>query len=87
MPRSAKSHLTVFIVLTVFSLLFSGFLVYAAWFYFTDGENMTIKSFAPGLPAVYLGFMARNEFRGMRAARKTERNRAARAAREAETEL
>lgn len=84
MARSAKSHFIVFLVLTAFSLAFTGFLVYAAWFYFTDGENMTIKSFAPGLPAVYLGFMARNEFRGMRAARKTEANRKKRAARELE---
>lgn len=81
MPRSANSHFLSFIALTVFAAVFASFLGYAAWKYFTDGDNMTIKSFAPGAPAFFLGFMARNEFRGMRAARKTEKVRRARAAR------
>ena len=84
MPRSANSHLFTFILLTLFASVFATFLVFAAYKYVTDGENMELKSFAPGVPAFFLGFLARNEFRGMRAARKTERVRAARAARERE---
>lgn len=82
MPRSANSHLLVFTLLALFALLFAGFLLYAAYFYFTDGENMTLKSFAPGVPAFFLGFLARNEFRAMRAARKTEARMKARRAEE-----
>lgn len=81
MARSANSHLLSFIALTLFALIFGSFLAYAGWKYFTDGKNMSIKSFAPGAPAFFLGFMARNEFRSMRAARKTERVRRNRAAR------
>ncbi|MFT7120461.1 MAG: hypothetical protein ACJAZ9_000634 [Neolewinella sp.] len=77
MARSSRSHLLVFLIVAFFALLFTGFLVTAAYYYFTDGKNMTIKSFAPGLPAVYLGFMARNEWRAMRLTRKTEAKRKA----------
>lgn len=80
MARSANSHLFVFVMLALFASIFVGFLLYAAYFYITDGENMTIKSFAPGVPAFFLGFLARNEFRAMRAARKTEARMKARRA-------
>ncbi|MEM6770152.1 MAG: hypothetical protein AAF597_06170, partial [Bacteroidota bacterium] len=82
MPQTANSHLFRFIMLALFASLFAGFLLYAAYFYFTDGENMTLKSFAPGVPAFFLGFLARTEFRAMRAARKTEARMKARRAEE-----
>lgn len=72
MARTAKKHLFTGLLLAFFSLLFAGFLLYAAYFYVVDGTNMTLASFAPGVPAFFLGFMARNELRAMRAARKTE---------------
>ena len=82
MARSANSHLLVFCMLALFALIFASFLFYAAYFYVTDGTNMTLKSFAPGVPAFFLGFMARNEFRAMRAARKTEARMKARQTKE-----
>ena len=84
MPRSARSHLLTFVLLSVFAMVFGAFLVYGGYKYVTGAENVTLKSLAPGLPAVYLGFMARNEFRAMRAARKSEANRRRRADRERE---
>ena len=53
-------------------MIFAGFLLIAAYYYFTDGKNMTLESFAPGAPALFLGFLARNQFRSYRAARKYE---------------
>lgn len=84
MARSANSHLFVFIMLALFASVFASFLLYAAYFYVTDGKNMTLESFAPGVPAFFLGFLARNEFRAMRAARKTEARMKARREKEAQ---
>ncbi|OAV45573.1 hypothetical protein [Lewinella sp. 4G2] len=76
----ARKHLITGIALGLFALVFAGFLIAAAYFYFTDGENMTIKSFAPGAPALFLGFLSRNQFRSYRAARKLEQWKARQAA-------
>jgi len=72
MPRSSRRHLLVFAILILFTLVFAGFLAVAGYYYFTGAKNVTIKSFSPGLPAVYLGFMARKEWRAMQAMRKME---------------
>lgn len=68
----SRKHLITGILLASFSALFTAFLLTAAYFYFTDGTNMTLKSFSPGAPALFLGFLARNQFRSYRAARKLE---------------
>lgn len=68
----ARKHLIIGISLALFASIFACFLIAAAWFYFTDGKNMTIESFAPGAPALFLGFLSRNQFRSYRAARKLE---------------
>lgn len=75
MSRSSQRHLFNFIVFSVFVLAFAGFLVVAAWYYFHGAENVTIKSFAPGVPAFFLFFLARKEWRAMRAAQKMEKRR------------
>lgn len=72
MPRSSRRHLFIFILLLLFTLVFAGFLAVATYYYLSGAENVTIKSFAPGLPAIYLGFMARKEWRAMKAMRKME---------------
>ena len=69
----ARKHLITGIALAAFALIFASFLAVAAYFYFTDGRNMTLKSFAPGAPALFLGFLSRNQFRSYRAARKLEK--------------
>ena len=68
----ARKHLIVGIALAAFASVFAAFLLTAAYFYFTDGKNMTLESFAPGAPALFLGFLSRNQFRSYRAAKKHE---------------
>lgn len=73
MARSSRKHYINFAVFSLFSLTFASFLVVAAYYYFTDGKDMTIKSFAPGVPAFFLFFLARKEWRSARAVRNMER--------------
>ena len=70
MSKTAKKHLITASALAAFATVFASFLLAAAYFYFTDGKNMNIKSFAPGAPALFLGFLARNQFRSYREVRK-----------------
>ena len=72
MAKTAKKSLFLFFVLTIFALLFGAFLAVGAYYYLTGKEGVTLASLSPGLPAIYLGFMARREWQGMRAARKVE---------------
>jgi hypothetical protein len=71
--RSSRKHYINFAVFSLFSLTFASFLVVAAYYYFTDGKDMTMKSFAPGVPAFFLFFLARKEWRSARAVRNMER--------------
>jgi hypothetical protein len=71
--RSSRKHYINFAVFSLFSLTFASFLAVAAYYYFTDGKDMTIKSFAPGVPAFFLFFLARKEWRSARAVRNMER--------------
>lgn len=73
MARSSRKHFINFAVFSLFSLTFASFLAVAAYYYFTDGKDMTIKSFAPGVPAFFLFFLARKEWRSARAVRNMER--------------
>lgn len=75
MPRSANRHLVSFIIFSVFVLAFTAFLVVTAYYYVNGAENVTIKSFAPGVPAFFLFFLARKEWRSMRAARNMEKRK------------
>lgn len=80
MARSSRKHYISFAVFSLFSLTFASFLAVAAYYYFTDGKDMTIKSFAPGVPAFFLFFLARKEWRSARAVRNMERRRSTSAA-------
>lgn len=75
MARSSRKHYINFAVFSLFSLTFASFLVVAAYYYFTDGKDMTVKSFAPGVPAFFLFFLARKEWRSARAVRNMERRK------------
>lgn len=75
MARTARRHYFTSALLGLFSLVFAAFLGVAAYYYFQGAEGMDIKSFAPGLPAFFLFFMARKEWRSARAARNMERRR------------
>lgn len=68
----SRKHLFTGLALAAFASVFATFLVVAAYYYFTDGRDMKLESFAPGAPALFLGFLARNQFRSYRAARKHE---------------
>lgn len=63
-------------VFGVLCLAFAGFLAYTAYHYLSGTENVTVKSFAPGVPAFFLFFLARREYRSAGAARKTRERRA-----------
>ncbi|NJC25091.1 hypothetical protein [Neolewinella antarctica] len=69
----ARKHLITALALAIFASIFLGFLITTGYFYLTDGTNMTLKSFSPGAPALFLGFLARNQFRSYRTARKHEK--------------
>ena len=73
MARSSRKHYVNCAIFGLFSLTFASFLVVAAYYYFTDGKDMTIESFAPGVPAFFLFFLARKEWRSARATRIMER--------------
>jgi hypothetical protein len=74
-PRSSNRHLVSFVIFSVFVLAFSAFLVVTGYYYLTGEENVTIKSFAPGVPAFFLFFLARKEWRSMRASRNMEKRK------------
>jgi hypothetical protein len=74
-PRSSNRHLVSFIIFSIFVLAFSAFLVVTAYYYLNGAENVTIKSFAPGVPAFFLFFLARKEWRSMRASRNMEKRK------------
>jgi hypothetical protein len=74
-PRSSNRHLVSFIIFSIFVLAFSAFLAVTAYYYLTGAENVTIKSFAPGVPAFFLFFLARKEWRSMRASRNMEKRK------------
>ena len=75
MARSSRKHYINFAVFSLFSLTFASFLGVAAYYYFTDGKDMTVQSFAPGVPAFFLFFLARKEWRSARAVRNMERRK------------
>lgn len=74
--RSSRKHYINFAIFSLFVLAFGSFLVIAAYYYFSGAENMTVKSFAPGVPAFFLFFLARKEWRSAKAARNMEKRRA-----------
>lgn len=78
MPRSARRHFVSAAVIGGFALLFAAFLAVTAYHYFTGAEGVGLASFAPGLPAVFLGFLARREWRNGVLTRRTARRLAAR---------
>jgi len=73
--RSSRKHYINFAIFSLFSLTFASFLGVAAYYYFTDGKDMTVKSFAPGVPAFFLFFLARKEWRSAQAVRNMERRK------------
>jgi hypothetical protein len=75
MARSARKHYVSFIIFSVFVIAFSTFLIVTAYYYVTGKENVDIKSFAPGVPAFFLFFLARKEWRSARAARNMEKRK------------
>lgn len=75
MARSARKHYISFAIFSAFVIAFSTFLVVTAYYYVTGKENMDIKSFAPGVPAFFLFFLARKEWRSARAARNMEKRK------------
>lgn len=75
MSRSSNRHLFNFLVFSFFVLAFSAYLVITAWYYARGADHVNIKSFTPGLPAFFLFFLARKEWRAMRAARNMEKRR------------
>ncbi|WP_026232112.1 hypothetical protein [Neolewinella persica] len=75
MPRSSNRHFVSFLIFSIFVLAFSAFLAVTAYYYLNGAENVTIKSFAPGVPAFFLFFLARKEWRSMRAARNMEKRK------------
>ncbi|MBC6993945.1 hypothetical protein QWY85_09910 [Neolewinella lacunae] len=80
MARTARRHFYTFVFFALFALVFTAFLLVAGYYYLAGAPNASLQSFTPGLPALFLGFMARNEFRAWRAARKTEARLKAKAA-------
>jgi len=74
--RSSRKHYVNCAVFSVFALAFGSFLMIAAYYYLRGDENMTIKSFAPGVPAFFLFFLARKEWRSAKAARNMEKRQA-----------
>lgn len=76
MARSSRKHYINFSIFSLFVIAFGSFLVVAAYYYLNGAENMTIKSFAPGVPAFFLFFLARKEWRSAKAARNMEKRRA-----------
>lgn len=75
MARSARKHYLNFLIFSAFVLAFSTFLVVTAYYYVSGAENVDIKSFAPGVPAFFLFFLARKEWRSARAARNMEKRK------------
>ena len=78
----SRKHLLTGLALAGFATVFAAFLGVAAYYYFAGDREMTMESFAPGAPALFLGFLARNQFRSYRAARKHEDWKRRRAGRE-----
>jgi len=76
LPRSSKKHYLNFVIFSVFTLAFASFLVYGGYHLITGTENVTIKSLAPGVPAFFLFFLTRKEWRSAVASRNMERRRA-----------
>jgi hypothetical protein len=72
MARTFRRHLVTFLILLFFTLLFTGFLLAAAYYFFSGSENVSLQSFSPGLPAIYLGFMAWKEWKAMVSTRKMD---------------
>jgi hypothetical protein len=75
MARSSRKHYVNFVIFSLFVVAFGSFLVVAAYYYVSGAENMTIKSFAPGVPAFFLFFLARKEWRSAKAAKNMEMRR------------
>ena len=72
MPRTARRHYLNAALFGLFSLAFAAFLAAATYYYLSGAENVTLKSFAPGVPAFFLFFLARKEVRAGNAVRKRE---------------
>lgn len=63
MARSARRHFINAAIIGLFALVFAGFLATAAYYFVTGSERATLQSFAPGVPAFFLFFLARKEWR------------------------
>jgi len=84
MAKSSRSYILPLTLLSLFAIAFLGFLVVAGYYYLTGVEGVTIKSLAPGLPGIYLAFMAHKQWKGMQATKKVEAHRRRHAALETE---
>ncbi|MEM1359259.1 MAG: hypothetical protein AAGF89_13710 [Bacteroidota bacterium] len=84
MAKSSRSYILPLTLLSLFALAFLGYLGYAAYLYLIGAENVTIKSLAPGLPGIYLAFMAHKQWKGMQATKKVEAHRRRKALAETE---
>ena len=86
MARTARRQFLNAVIISLFALAFTAFLVAAAYHYAIGTEGVTFKSFAPGVPAFFLFFLARREWRNAITTRQMAARRRAKAASEKEAE-
>ena len=86
MARTPTRHYINCAIFGLFALVFAGFLGVTAYHYFNGAENVDIKSFGPGVPAFFLFFMARKEWRSAKAVSNMKKRLARRQAEEMELE-